>query len=222
MDISVKAHLINEQVYDHVASLITEGEFAPGQRLDERRLAERMGVSRTPLREAIGRLVTEGIVQHRPHQGIFVATFTLKQINDIYVVRMELESLAIRLAATRLGPKEIAKLRRLVTQCHEELEAGQISAFETSDRRFHGLFAQLSDNQTLISCLQRLGVQIQVARHLANQRPGLPANTRRTREAVVSALEAGSVERAVQAMTKHIDDARIAALAQLQEGSPPK
>jgi DNA-binding GntR family transcriptional regulator len=214
-DFVVGARTVNHLAYDRLSAMILTGMLRPGVRLDERLLAERMGISRTPLRGAIGQLASDGLVEHRPYQGNFVRTFTSKQIEDLYTVRKNLEGLAIRLAAPKLPGAGLDELRQTIDRCRKALDQGDIEEFEQTDRDFHAIILRFSENETLVESLKRLGLRIQLLRHMANRVPHLPEVTVNEREVILQALERGDVEGAVVGMDQHIEGAQRAVLNQI-------
>src|SRR5690554_8132457 len=130
-----KHHTLNQRVYQRLQGMLLRGEIPLGAQLDERALATQLEVSRTPLREAIAQLVRENMVEYRPYRGNFVRTFTSRQARDLYLVRKSLESLAIRLAIPKLSLEDIDRVRAILTQVNEALEANDMNAFADADRR---------------------------------------------------------------------------------------
>jgi DNA-binding GntR family transcriptional regulator len=217
IDMTIPAQTINQRAYDRLCGLILSGHLGFGERLDERVLAERMKISRTPIREAIGRLATEGIVERRPYQGNFVRTFTSEQIKDLYEVRIELESLAVHLAVARATPADVDELADTIRRCHAAFDADDRIAFEKLDQEFHESIARFSRNETLIDCLENLRLQVQLARHYANDAPDLPQRTIGERNAVLQAFRDKDGETGARHMREHIEHARAAVSTQLPE-----
>ncbi len=175
-----------------------------GDRLDENALARQLGVSRTPLREAIRGLVQEGLVEHRPFQGNFVRQFTYKQVQDLFEVRGALEGLAARLAVARLTDDGFRVLEEILNDVHEALESGDMSRYALADRRFHSTIAHYSGNATLVESLDQLSAQIQIARVLANRDPDVVQRTAHERPLILAALEARDADEAARLMEQHI------------------
>lgn len=209
-------HTLNQKVYQQLRRKLLRGDLAPGAQLDERQLAEELGVSRTPLREAISQLVKEGIVEHRPYRGNFVRTFTAKEVNDLYEVRKALESLAMRLAMRKLSQEHLEQIRAILDQVQEALDRGDIAAYTEADRRFHQAILQITGNETLIESLNRLAAQIQMVRILANRDPEVVERTAQERPRILAALEARDADKAARLMEEHIDGVRGAIVAQLE------
>jgi DNA-binding GntR family transcriptional regulator len=207
---------LNQRIYYKIRELIEAGSISPGTQLDERTLASDLDVSRTPLREAIARLVEEGLVERRPYRGNFVRMFTAKQVNGLYEVRKVLEGLAVRLAVPRLTEEDLAKIRLILDDTHRALEQGDIVGYSTADQRFHEIIAQIADNETLITSLGRLKRQIQIMRVSANQDPQVVVRTALERSRILAALEARDAEQAALLMEEHIEGVRRAVVAQIE------
>jgi len=214
--IGVERLTLNERVYQHLRDALAGGKLAPSSRLDEELLVRELGVSRTPIREAIGKLTKEGFVENRPYQGNFVRSFSAAQVNDLYTVRQALESLAVRLAVPRLSDADVQRLEDILDDVAAALARGGLPGYGAADRRFHQAIAELSGNETLIECLDRLSVQVQIIRTVANHDPGVVARTAAERPLIVAALAARDGERAAALMAEHIDGVRQAVVSQLE------
>ena len=195
---------LNHAVYDHVRGLVLAGGLAPGEQINELELAADLGVSRTPVREAIGQLVADGLVEDRPYRGKFVRLFSAKQIAQLYDVRAVLEGHAVRLATPQLTAERLDRLRAILDDTQAALAAGDMDWYGSADRAFHDTLASYSENQTLIDSLQRLASQVQIVRNVANQDPAVVQRTALERPAVLAALEARDAERAAALMQEHI------------------
>jgi DNA-binding GntR family transcriptional regulator len=210
------ARTVNETVYARLRDHILAGGAAIGQRLDERELSKQLGVSRTPVREAIGKLAADGIVDYRPHQGSFVRRLTVKEVQDLYTVRIELETLAVRLSMGKFGSGFLDTLSEIVDGTEAAMLASDLVEFARQDQRMHALFVDAADNSALADSLGRIENLIQMARNLANQRPGLPEATDVQRHALLDAFRQGDTEKAVAAMRSHIESVSAAIVAALE------
>lgn len=216
MDLALEAKTIHHGAYAKLRELICSGELTQGQRLDERALAKALGVSRTPVREAVTRLVSDGLIEHRPYQGNFVRTFSVDQVAGLYDVRGALEVLAIREAVQRLTDETVGTVRSALDAACEALEADDLDAFAEADRRFHKVIAESSGNGTLILLLANLEAQIQLVRGVANQIPNLVERTTLERQQILEALESRDVDRAGELMAAHIEDVKQTTIAKLR------
>ena len=208
-------HTLNHSIYQAIREMIASGRLAPGSRIDERVIAEQLGVSRTPLREATAKLAKEGLVEQRPYRGNFVRAFSPKQVSDLYETRMVLEGLATRRAVANLSDADLATLTGLLDAAQAALDAEDLDGFSAADQRFHSTIARLSGNETLIESLERLRAQVQLIRLAANRDPDLVQRTARERPAILAALAARDADRAGRLMEEHIDGVRRSMVEQL-------
>lgn len=216
MNLALQAPTVNQRVYERLRDHILLGGIALGERLDERALAERMNVSRTPIRDAIGKLVKEGLVEHRAYQGNFVRTFTVAEVNDLYELRSELEAMSARLAAERRTDDELRQLEELVTSGASAQRAGDLSAFADADNAFHHLIARMARNTALVTALGQLDQQIQLARGLANRDPDTVDRTTPERRRIAAAVGAGDGRAAAEEMRRHVDGVHRSVLRALE------
>ncbi len=207
---------LNQKVYFHLREMILSGEINSGMQIEERVLAEEMGVSRTPLREAIGQLSNEGIIEYRPYRGNFVRTFTAKQVNDLFHVRKALEVLAIRLAIPKISQEHIEQIRVILDDVQAALDTSDLDAYGEADRRFHDAIAAITINETLQESLDRLSAQIQLVRNFANRDSDVVRRTSIERPRILAALDARDADLAAQLMEAHIEGVRMSVVAQLE------
>lgn len=212
-----KSQTLRVQAYDGLVEMILSGEFAPGQPIDERTLTERFGVSRTPIREAIGILAKEGLVEVQPYKGFSVRQFTTKEVHDIYELRRTLECFAIRLAVDNIANTHIAQLEVLLNAGIEALEGGDLMAYGAHDRGFHELIAELSGNDALVDALAKLSRQIQIGRMIANQSQDFAVRAAEERDQILDALRTRNADEAARLMDAHIRDVQQAVMRQLAE-----
>jgi DNA-binding GntR family transcriptional regulator len=154
----VPTEKLAEAVLRHLARDIVEGRLKPGEHLVEVRLSEELGVSRSPLREAIHRLAAEGLITLVPRKGAFVADLSAKDLRDVFAVRAQLERLTARLAAERAAPEAIDELRGLNEECAGAVATGDVTAFFEHNDAFHSGIARAADNAYLRE-LQRVAAQ---------------------------------------------------------------
>ncbi len=214
---------LRERVYSKLLEMIVSGELPLNSQLDERELAELLSVSRTPLREAIGKLVKEGIVEYRPYKGNFVRSFTAKQVSDLYEVRKALEALAVRLAIGNLTTKGLSELLGILEDVDAALDHHDLEQFNAADGRFHDAIAKMSENETLIESLRRLELQLRIMRNIANRDPGVVERTAQERPHILRALESRDPDLAARLMEEHIEGVRRSVVHQLEIlETPPK
>lgn len=204
-----------------------EGRWAGGDRLVETELAERFGVSRTPVREAISELASVGLVEVRPNCGAVMRPFGPRQIEDIYDVRGLLEGEATRLACARVDAREVKQL----TGTFEELLAERKRDDDWSrrawavDRAMHELLATTCGNRRLAEEIARYGRFAQVIREVVGNRSHAQEDAIRAHLEILKALAAKRSDAAAEAMRRHVRQAAQAALDVLapkfDTASPP-
>lgn len=144
-----KRPLYREEIKEALMNAITAGELKPGDRIVETRWAKELGVSQSPIREAIRELELIGMVESIPYKGSVVRQITKKDIADTYKVRIALESMAIEEAVRRKDPETLEVMKSCLEQMIEGAEAGDISRFVENDVRFHEAFINVSGNDIL-------------------------------------------------------------------------
>lgn len=198
---------LRELVFESLREAIIQGRLKPGERLMELTLAEELGVSRTPVREAIRKLELEGFVVMVPRKGAYVAGITEKDINDVFEVRAALEALAAGLAAERITEEELDELERSLVQLAEASQSGDINAVVEHDTRFHDLIYRASRNQRLMQIVSNLQDQIQRFRLATLSRPGRTRRAVEEHKKIVEAIAERNVELAQQLAREHIENA---------------
>jgi DNA-binding GntR family transcriptional regulator len=148
--------------------MIVEGELAPGVKLNERVLAERLGTSRTPLREALKSLASEGLVELLPNRGAVVALLDAQRIRDVFVVMGGLEALAGELACRNASEADIADIRALHYQMVAHYQRGELAPYFRANQQIHLRLMETSGNAVLAQTYRQLNDQVRRARYLAN------------------------------------------------------
>jgi DNA-binding GntR family transcriptional regulator len=208
----------SEFVYRSLKEQIVSGALAPDSRLIELAIAAEYGVSRTPVREALKRLAAENFVLADPTRGMVVHAPDAREIEDVFVVREALDGLAARLAAHRITPSELGRLRVILESMAEAVAAGKREAVIVANTRFHDVIYGAAGN----GMLERLGRDL---REFVRRFTTLPfASPERVNDvltehrAIVAALEAHDPEAAESASRAHLNAAReYVVRMQLQE-----
>lgn len=181
--------------YDDVVSgirdMIVEGELAPGPRISERALCDRFGVSRTPLREALKVLASEGLVELTPNRGARVIRLTEQDVADMFEVMGTLEGLAGELAARHISREEIAEIKALHYQMALHHARRELMPYFRLNQEIHRKIFEISRNRTLLSVYRGLAGRIRRPRYLANISPSRWTEALKEHEAILAALEAG-------------------------------
>ena len=157
---------LSDQVYEIVRSQILNMELPPGTRLKDSELAETLGISNTPVREALRRLEEAELVETEPRRGAFVKQLSLREVEGLYEVRKALEVLAVRLAAIRADDALLGQIDEAAGLHLNAVQRGAVGEFLEYDRRFHGLIAEGADNPILASMLTSLADRIHIVRRM--------------------------------------------------------
>ena len=193
-----------KDAYDLLLEAIDQGEFRPGDRLVESELAERFGVSRTPIREALQRLETQSVVA-RDGRSLVVSTLDHDQLGELYVVRAELEGLAAGLAAQHAAPEEISLLRDLIARDRALIPRPDLLA--RANRRFHHQIHLASHNRYLIQQLDMVHRSMALLATTSLTAEGRGGQAMDEHEAIVRAIEARDGAAAEAAIRLHISHA---------------
>lgn len=147
--INRKASTLREQAYDIIKNAIMSGEFQPGQTLIEEQLAKDLGLSRTPLREALVLLEHDQYIEMIPYKGTFVTTLTIKEVQEIFHIRKLLEPEAVCMALEHITKEEIDQLRDFFTGAREKVNQGDMETFLASNKLVHDKLLEYGENDTL-------------------------------------------------------------------------
>ncbi len=196
--------LANTDAYSLVLEAIDAGTYLPGARLVESELAERFGVSRTPIREALQRLETQSVLV-RDGRSMVVSSLNHDQLGELYVVRVELEGLAARLAAQHAAPEEVRVLREMVEQDFALLGAPE--KLSRANRRFHRQLHLASHNRYLIQQLEMVHRTMALMATTTFAVDGRDNVALQEHAAIVSAIEARDADAASKALRNHISQA---------------
>ncbi len=213
---------LSADAFDKVVEAITSGEFDPGQRLSEAELARNLGISRGPLREALGRL--EGrLVTRTPRIGVHVISFTREDLESLFLTREALEGMSARLAAERMTVKQLNDLRELLeSHSHKpELASGEAYVQRSRDDDFHFAIIRGSQCDRIERMLMNeIYYQLRIHRRKSSTQPGRAQAALKEHQQIVEALESRDPDRAEAAMRMHLRNARYSSLASLGSDEP--
>lgn len=202
---TITARRMIDRTYHRLKESIYRGRLRPGQRLVERDLARRMGVSRIPLRESLIRLETEGLVRSVPYSATFVENLSAEDMLEIYSMRIVLEPLATRLAALRGSAELVERLRKLCDQMTRDTVAGNAGRLDRTDYRFHHAIVAGCGHKRLLRAydsahIRIVGPQVDFAHILA-----MPADaTAREHLRIVDKIEKRDAEGAQKLALEHV------------------
>jgi len=196
----------HKDAYEMILEAIDTGTYKPGSRLVESELADRFGVSRTPIREALQRLETQSLLT-RDGRSLIVASLDHSQLSELYVVRGALEGLAARLAARHSTPEELAVLRDMLESDRKLIDDPE--AMSRANRRFHKQIHLASHNRFLVQQLDLVHRSMALLASTSIAVEGRPTDTLEEHERIVRAIENGDGDAADKALRDHISQAFI-------------
>jgi GntR family transcriptional regulator of gluconate operon len=220
---AVQSQALWQRVADVMRRAIVMGELEPGVHLKEPSLAQRFGVSRLPIREAIAQLEREGLVRVEPRRGAYVIGVTEKDISDIYECRQLLECWAVRRVAVQVGDGGLAALVALIEQMDLAMVADQVQRVAAADMAFHRLLIDLSGNRAVYTSWEPLTPLIETALSIAETAvPDLPGAIEGHR-AIVRALHVHDSELAGSLLREHLSGGErlvLGAIRHVRTGRP--
>ena len=200
--------LNGESLSDSVRSTMERelltGVLAPGHVLDERSLAERFGVSRTPVREAVAQLASQGLLKVIPRVGVVVPKVSIKELLSILEMLAELEGICAKFAAKRMDARQRKGLKDAVAACEAAASAGKPSAYQTANLRFHEAIYAGARNEWAAQQIRALRLRSASYGRTRFDLPGRLDKSLAEHRAVLTCIDAGDSEGARQAMVEHI------------------
>ena len=207
LELQMDAYLpLRDVVFNTLRQAILRGELKPGERLMEIQLANKLGVSRTPIREAIRKLELEGLVLMIPRKGAEVAEITEKSLRDVLEVRRALEELAVELVCEKITDEQIQDLKGAAEDFKASLKEGDITRIAEADVKFHDVIYMATDNQKLVQLLNNLKEQMYRYRVEYLKRSDFHQQLIDEHEEIIETIENGQKERAVQVVCQHVDN----------------
>jgi DNA-binding GntR family transcriptional regulator len=199
--------LVN-QAYKELKRIILEYRVPLGGKLNEGELAAALGISRTPVREAINRLEKEGLVQIFPQRGAFVVRFSEKDVFELFLIRENLEGLAARLAAERINEENLVKLESSIQGFQEPFTEKDVQRYAKEDFRFHQTIVAVSDAQRLIKMISTLYDHIRIFRLTTLGLSSRMKTSLAEHRLLIEAFQRRDSEQAEQMMRQHIHHVR--------------
>lgn len=193
-----------DSAYREIRQAILDGQLAPGARLSVPELAAQLGVSRSPIREALLLLEREGLATSSHNRGAVVATPDGQDLRDLYDVREVLEGLVARQAAERATEDDRAALAELWQQHEDAVAAGDLQRHMSTDLQFHQRLREAARNPRAIAVLDRLSDQIRLALYATAAQPGNPEQALREHRTVLDAVLDGDPDRAERLARDHV------------------
>ena len=198
--------LLSQKVYRALKTEIIKGSLKPGNKLSEGKIAEQMGVSRTPVREALKELAAEGFVKMNPNQAVVVSNASVEDVQEVLQIRGVLEGLAARLATKMISEEEIKELEKYQKQMEYYTKKDDVLAFSEMDAEFHELILNVCGNNRLIQIRKNLSDQAHRYRIRSLSVPGRLKYSLKEHQEIVEALKRKNAEQADRLSQKHIEN----------------
>ncbi|HIQ98813.1 MAG TPA: GntR family transcriptional regulator [Candidatus Scybalocola faecavium] len=208
---------LRDVVFNTLRDAILRGDLEPGERLMEIALANRLGVSRTPIREAIRKLELEGLVVMIPRRGAQVASITQKDLQDVLEVRTSLEDLAVRLACERIRPEQVDQMKEALKNFEAALKGTDVTVIARADVDFHDVIFSSTGNARLVQILNNL--REQMYRYRLEYLKDFSSHERLLQEhkELLAAIEGHDQENAARIIRTHIYNQEISVIRHIRQ-----
>ena len=218
LTLNMNAYLpLRDVVFNTLREAILKGDLKPGERLMELQLASKLGVSRTPIREAIRMLEQEGLAVTTPRKGAEVAKMTLKDMEDVLEIRDALDELAVRIACQKISDEQLRQLEDMKELFEKSTQTGNVKKIAEADVTFHDVIYEATGNPKLVTLLNNLREQVYRYRVEYIKDPKNYPTLIAEHEAILESLNNRDVKNAVEAMHVHVANQAEAVKTVIQE-----
>ncbi len=209
---------IRKKVYEHLREQILKGQIAPNERLIEAKIAQDIGTSRTPVREALHSLEMEGLIESMPRIGYTVKTISDQEAVELWEIRCLIEGLAVRWAFEKAPEKLVKELRKNIARAEEQVSRGNLDAFVELDGQFHETIARLSGGQRLLELAQALRRYVLRYRIESVYLPDVALRAIEGHKEILRAVEKGDGAEISLAFKNHLEQSKRDTLRYAFEG----
>lgn len=213
---------LGQDVFDHLRQAIIDQNIEPGKRLVESRLADMLGISRTPLREALHKLEREDWIEKIPTGGFRVVKLTRKDIEETFGIRSVLEAYAARLATENHDPADLAPLEKKMAQYQRCLEKKQTARLQTINTEFHDLLYSLSQSPRLVKMINQLRAQISRFRQIILKQEAFAVESNEDHGKMLAAMQERDADRVEALVRSHILKGKQAVIDELEKEDAKK
>ncbi len=218
LTLNMNAYLpLRDVVFNTLREAILKGDLKPGERLMELQLASKLGVSRTPIREAIRMLEQEGLAVTTPRKGAEVAKMTIKDMEDVLEIRDALDELAVRIACQKISDEQLKQLEDMKELFEKSTQTGNVKKIAEADVTFHDVIYEATGNPKLVTLLNNLREQVYRYRVEYIKDPKNYPTLIAEHEAILESLKNRDVKNAVEAMHVHVANQAEAVKTVIQE-----
>ncbi|QPC43628.1 GntR family transcriptional regulator [Kaustia mangrovi] len=195
---------LHDELLDRLRRMIVDGELTPGEKVPEKALCARFNVSRTPLREALKVLASEGLVALEPNRGATVTRLTAEDLEETFPIMGALEAVSGELACAQITEEEIAEIRALHEEMVGHYRRGEMKPYFALNQEIHERILDAARNQTLATIYRGLAGRVRRARYLANMSAERWARAVAEHEEILAALEARDGQRLARILKRHL------------------
>lgn len=200
---------LHQELVDRLQLLIIGGTLEPGTKVPEKDLCEQFGVSRTPLREALKVLASDGLIRLEPNRGAWITTVTISEVEEVFPVLGALEALSGRLACLHITDSEIDAVRALHREMIQSYERRDLNSYFSINQKIHRAILLATRNETLATSCQALSLRMQRARYLANMTEGRWYDAVQEHEKILEFLVARNGEELADTLRDHMEAKRV-------------
>lgn len=210
---------LRERIYEEIVHLILSGELPSGGWVDEKQVIQKLQVSRTPFREAIGILAKGGLVEIKPYRGFYVRSFSRNETADLYELFKRLECFAVELSVPQMSDRDIKGLEHILIDGVVAVQRGDLKTYAMRDRELYKNIAEQSGNSALIEALAWVALQIQLCGPIANLSQEFAERAAHGCDDIIQALKARDIPRAAFLVRGRISRTQEAVLARFPNGT---
>jgi len=222
LSLKVERQRLHDIVVEHLRSFITEGVLPPGTKLNERELCETLGISRTPLREALKVLAVEGLIDINPNRGASVSRMSEMEIRETFELMSGIEAFAGELACERITPQELEDIKALHYAMVVSKNQNDLPGYYQRNRAIHDMINLAARNTALRQVYLSLNRRIQALRYLSNQQAPKWERALHDHEEMITALQARDGKRLSEILRHHLLEKRDAIMLMVRaEGEHP-
>ena len=200
----MKKKNLKEQVFDELKNRILYAKLAPGVKISDNEVARELGISRTPVREALVRLAGQGLVEELPNRGFRVRVLTLGEVEDLYIMREALEVLAVKLAIQNMDSEKERTLGQLLKRYVPIVNTQDFVKHIQLDHQFHYQIVSYSNNACLTQTFRNIQDQVRIVRHYEHLRSDSYQKVYNGHQQIFNFMVKGETARAKSAMSRHI------------------
>jgi DNA-binding GntR family transcriptional regulator len=203
----ISPNTLRNSATETIRRAIIEGILLPGEQVNQAQIAEKLGISRGPIREALSQLDKEGLIRNVPYKGTFVTEVTPTYIEELYSIRRVLEGFAVRCLIERANPQDLEELRTIVAEMQEAANATDAACLSELDLRFHHLICRSAHHDLLMQMWESIEIGVRRFLILRHRIYEDPHDIVGTHPDILAAIEARDVDRASQFLDAHIQEA---------------